>query len=281
MTAMSAEHLPTKSRLLVDAEATVKSAEFVVLINKAIVSRQKTNERIRLTDVALQSQNANRSILIDKSLNSGKDIWINPIVFSEIPWRVVGSKQQSERVSIDLPGEFHRHVRIDDRSRVNGGDLRAEDVDAFEKEWSLLFEEDRKTLVRRHYQLVRLDLGEIGIKREVERDCRSKRVLAGQTELEIDGLVYKAPGIGSAGEGVKWERSFRLPVSETVKLGISSRVRSVEIPSRPVRWPAWPANCSYRDPSESTCRARYSNAWCDARNEFPTTCLYPQRNAAT
>jgi hypothetical protein len=40
----------------------------------------------------------------------------------------------------------------------------------------------------------------------------------------------------------KLRTGTRLPVSETVKLGISSSVRSVEIFSSPVKRPAWLSN---------------------------------------
>src|SRR5689334_10396189 len=89
VTTVRSQRLPAKRRLLVETEATVEAAELVVLVDEAIVSRQKSDERIRLADVALQTQDADRSILVDKSLNAGKDTWIRAIVFAEISRRIV------------------------------------------------------------------------------------------------------------------------------------------------------------------------------------------------
>ena len=87
------------------------------------------------------------AFLSTKRLNAGKDVRIRAIVFAEVSRSVVGSEQQAECVSIHFAGEFHGVVGIDDRACVDRGDLRVEDVDAFEKERPLLFEEDRKALV--------------------------------------------------------------------------------------------------------------------------------------
>ena len=72
----------------------------------------------------------------------------------KFPGTVVRSQQQAKRVAIDFAGELHGEIRIDDRARVHGRDLRVEDVDAFEEERSLLCKEDREALVRSDDQLV-------------------------------------------------------------------------------------------------------------------------------
>ena len=60
--------------------------------------------------------------------------------------------------------------RIDDRACVNRRDRCLENVDAFEEERTLLGKEDRKSLVRSDHELIGLNLREIRIDCQVERD---------------------------------------------------------------------------------------------------------------
>ena len=46
--------------------ARIESSQFVVNVNEPAVSPKKSDERILLTDVMLQPQNSNRSILSDE-----------------------------------------------------------------------------------------------------------------------------------------------------------------------------------------------------------------------
>ena len=52
---MSGQHLRTEGRLLIDAEATVESAQLVVLIDKSAIGGQKTEKRIFLPEVAFHA----------------------------------------------------------------------------------------------------------------------------------------------------------------------------------------------------------------------------------
>ncbi len=59
------------------------------------------------------------------------------------------------------------------------------------------------------------------------------------------GWFKVLPGSSNVGFAANWanESAFtRLPVSESVRLGMTSSVRSVEMPSNPVRCPSW-LNC--------------------------------------
>ena len=85
---------------------------------------------------------------------------------------------QAERIPPAFAGQLQGDVRVDDRARVNGADRRLKNLDAFEKERSFLWEEDRKPLVGRNHQLIRLDLREVRIDREVEGDSWRQRVFA-------------------------------------------------------------------------------------------------------
>jgi hypothetical protein len=71
-------------------------------------------------------------------------------------------------------GRLHRHIRIDDRARVNRGDRCLKNVDAFEKERTLLRKEDRETLVGCDDKLIGFDLCKVGIDREIYCDCRTR-----------------------------------------------------------------------------------------------------------
>ena len=70
-----------------------------------------------------------------------------------------------------------------------------EDVDALEEEGPLLFEEDRKPLVRRDDGLVGLDLREVRIHGEIKRDRWRKAVLCGHTDVEFQRLVQHSSRI--------------------------------------------------------------------------------------
>src|SRR5262245_28017732 len=82
---------------------------------------------------------------------------------------------------------------------MNSRDLCIKDIDSFEEERPLLRKEDRKALVRRHNQLIRLYLCEIGVDREVESDSRRERVFACQSDIKVNRFVYKSTWIRQCG----------------------------------------------------------------------------------
>ena len=137
-----------------------------------------------LANVALQPEYSNGCVLVQQSWISG---W--SFVLAEITWTIVRGEQQAKRVAINLSRQLHSVIRIDDSSRVNGGDLCSENVDAFKKERSLLGEEYWKTLIRLYDQLVRLNLCEIGIDGKVERDPGRETVFSSQARVKLDRLI--------------------------------------------------------------------------------------------
>src|SRR6266480_5913312 len=74
---------------------------------------------------------------------------------------------------------------------VHGSDLRSKNIDAFKKEWTLLFKENREALIGSDHQLVRLNLREVGINSEVERNLRRQTVLSRQARIKLDWFVDK------------------------------------------------------------------------------------------
>ena len=69
---MSPQHLPAKSCLLVQTEASVEATQLVIPIDKSIVGSQKTNERVGLANVALQAKYPHRRILIYQTVSAIK-----------------------------------------------------------------------------------------------------------------------------------------------------------------------------------------------------------------
>src|SRR5213593_2875971 len=161
------ERLSRKCRLLVHSQASIESRELIIDINKSPIGTEKSNERVLLSNVTLQTQDSDHSVFVDKSGIGGQSI-----LWTEVSRTVVGSDQQSKRVPINFAGQFYRNVRIDDRARVHRGDLRVKDVDTFKEERPFLREEDRKALVRRDYKLIRFDLCEVGIQSKVQGHVR-------------------------------------------------------------------------------------------------------------
>src|ERR1051325_5408075 len=161
------------------------------------LTRRDHAERVFLADVAFESQHADVSVLIDEALvvaNSpgieetllDTGVQVAAIVGAEISWSIVAGHHQSKRVTAQLSRRLHGDVGIDDGARVYGSDWRLKNVDAFEKEWPLLGEEDRETLVRRDDQLICFDLREIGIDRQVDCDRRARDEFRRQSGLESD-----------------------------------------------------------------------------------------------
>ena len=68
------QRLPAKRGLLIKAEPTVEAGKCIVGIYKAPVGSQETDERIRFTDVTLEAEYANGSILIQETGISGRTL---------------------------------------------------------------------------------------------------------------------------------------------------------------------------------------------------------------
>jgi hypothetical protein len=107
-------------------------------------------------------------------------------------------------------------------------------VDAFEKEGTLLLKEDWESLVRRDDRRVGFDLREVRVNRKVNVEFAFSVYLAVNPRSNLIGSLTMRPG----SFGIKLKCGSSFPVSETVILGISSSVRSAEIPSSPVMCPA-------------------------------------------
>src|SRR5439155_1847571 len=121
----------------------------------------------------------------EESFNSGKQSRVVAFILAEVPGRIIAGHQDTESVLAALAGKLYREILIDNRACVHGLQWCVEDVDALEEEGPLLFEEDRKPRVRRDDGLVGLDLREVRIHGEIQRDRRRKAVLCSHPEIEF------------------------------------------------------------------------------------------------
>ena len=85
------------------------------------------------------------------------------IVCTQVSWSIVTRDHQTKRVAPFLTGRLNCQIRIDNRARVHGRDRSLKNIDAFEKERSLLRKEDRKALISGYDELIGFDLREVGI----------------------------------------------------------------------------------------------------------------------
>src|SRR6185436_2269616 len=69
-----AECLETDSRLLVETEATVQRKHLIVFLDE-VVTRREHAERVFFTDVALEPQHADVSVLVEESFRVADRSW--------------------------------------------------------------------------------------------------------------------------------------------------------------------------------------------------------------
>src|SRR5262249_40499446 len=189
------ENLKAEGRLLIETETAVEAAQLVVLLDEVVAGGDQSQVPF-LADVALEAQDADVSVLVQKTLDARTRLRIVALVLAEIARRFVRSHQQPEAVAPATPGQLERVIRIDYRTRVDGLQRRLKKIAALEKEGPLLFEKDREALVGRDHGLVGFDLGEIRIDRGVERDGRRQAELRRQAGIELHGLIDQAARIG-------------------------------------------------------------------------------------
>src|SRR5262245_44698937 len=188
---MRSEDLKAEGRLLIEPEAAVEAAQLVVLLDE-VVARCDQPQAPFLADVALEAQDADVGVLVQKTLDVRARLRIVALVLAEIARRVVRSHQQPEAVAPATPGQLERVIGIDYRAGMDGLQRRLKKIDALKKEGPLLFEEDRESLVGRDHRLVGFDLREIGIDCGVESDGRRQAELRRQPRIESDGLIDQA-----------------------------------------------------------------------------------------
>src|SRR6185437_6254601 len=108
---------------------------------------------------------------------------------AEVPGRVVAGDQETEGIAAALPGQLYGGIRIDDRPRMHRLQWRLQDFDAFEKEWPLLFKENREALIGGDDSFVRLDLREVRVQGHIERHRRRNAKLHGQARIEMERFI--------------------------------------------------------------------------------------------
>src|SRR5215475_7935751 len=116
---MRSEDLKAEGRLLVEPEAPVEAAQLVVLLDEVITGGDQPQVPF-LADVALEAQDADVGVLIQKTLDVRARLRIVALVLAEIAGRVVRSQQQSEAVAPATPGQLERVIGVDNRAGVDG-----------------------------------------------------------------------------------------------------------------------------------------------------------------
>ena len=170
--------------MLANLKAAVDAAKLVVLLDEVVAGQQQANVGL-FADVALQTENSDVSILVEKPLNRRQRLRVLLFLFRKISGRIIAGKQDSKSIPASLAGKFYCDIRIDDRARVYCLNWRLKDVDSLQKKWTLLFKEDRKALIGGDHSLIRFDLSEIGIDREVERNRRRQAVFCRDAQIKL------------------------------------------------------------------------------------------------
>ena len=109
--------------------------------------------------------------------------------------RFVVRHQDPHRRPPDLASQLPASVRVDEGSRVDQLHRRGEleDVLALEKEGTQLRKEERVALVDVDLRLVRFDLREVGVRREVGGQVRRDAVLDVDASLRVGSLPHPVP----------------------------------------------------------------------------------------
>src|SRR5207248_3244073 len=168
-----------------EAYARVEAAD-VVAATRKLVDRAEEAYEVLLAHVALEAEDADRRVLVEHTeeraalrdervalllVADAGEVGGGPyevaVVVREVAGRVVGGVEDAVCVSPALARELQGEVGVNDCARVDGGDERAEDVNAFEEEGALLLEKDGEALVRRVDGRVGLDLREVRVDGEV------------------------------------------------------------------------------------------------------------------
>src|ERR1044072_1063326 len=194
------QRLETHGGLFVETKASIESQHLIVLIDK-VVTRSNHADRVFLTNVALQSQHTDVCVLVDETFTVANNTWIEStlvatslqvaaIVGAQFSLSIATPDHQAKRVAAHFSSCLHRHIRIDNRARVNGSNRRLKNVDAFEKERTFLRKEDRKTLVRGDNKLIRFDLGKVRIDCQINCDRRTWNKFRSHTDIETHGALH-------------------------------------------------------------------------------------------
>src|SRR5882672_12965121 len=90
-----------KSCLLVDPQSRIDAAQLVISIDESVIGCEQSNEGIFLSDIALQTQDTDRGILVDEPRIGGEAVF-----GTEISRSVIRRQQQAKSIAIDFAREL-------------------------------------------------------------------------------------------------------------------------------------------------------------------------------
>ena len=166
-----------------------------MFLDEIIARRDHPDTRLP-AQVVLQPQHRDGCVLIEELRDLGALFGIVTLLLTEISRSRIRGKQKSERVPAYLPSQLAGDIGTDDRSRVDCLQRRAKNIDALQKERTLLFKENWEALIRRDHGLVGFHVGEIRVQREAGSHVRSDSILQGESGLELRGLINELSRIG-------------------------------------------------------------------------------------
>src|SRR6266852_1544999 len=149
--------------------------------------------------VMLQPQHRDGCILIEEPRDLCTLLWIVTLRLTKISGRRIRCEQKAEGVSSDLSRELRSNIGADDGAGVHGLKRGAEDVDALEKERTLLLKENREALIRGDHRLVGFHVGKIRIQRESDSYVRPDSILHGKARLKLWRLINELSRIRRGG----------------------------------------------------------------------------------
>jgi len=103
--------------LRIDLELPVETADEISVLRED-AGRSDKSQTVFFTDVSLQSQYGEKSVLIDEGSNASGDNRIAALVFGIISRSIIRCYEKSEGVLSGFAGQLCRKVRIDDRPRI-------------------------------------------------------------------------------------------------------------------------------------------------------------------
>src|SRR5690242_14358846 len=104
-----------------------------MILDEAITGSDEAQRRIG-TNIALESQDPDISLLIDKPRDIDERVRVVALFNTETARGTVNREQQSECIAATFAGQFGRELRRDDRASIDRLQLCLKYIDAFQKE---------------------------------------------------------------------------------------------------------------------------------------------------
>jgi len=89
------------------------------------------------------------------------------VVGTQVSGAIITCGNKTKAGATKFSRSLNSNIGIHNRPRVNGGNGSTKNIDAFQEKRSLLGKENRKALISSDDQLIRLNLGEVRIDRQI------------------------------------------------------------------------------------------------------------------